>query len=53
MSNYQVTYQADEMTTIRRYYASSFGEVIDKVIDQEAEDWVGRTIRLNIVWLED
>ena len=53
MPNYQVTYRADEITTIRNYYAPSFGEVIDKVIDQEAEDWVGRTIQLNIVWLGD
>jgi len=53
MPNYQVTYEAKEMTSVRNFYAPSFSELIDKVLDQEAEDWAGCTVKLNIVMVED
>jgi len=51
MPTYQVTYEAEEMTTTRNYYAQCCSELIDKVIDQEAEDWAGCTVKLEIARL--
>lgn len=49
MPTFQGTFEAEQTTTIRNYYAPTITDCIDKIIASEMEDWVGKVELIQLV----
>ena len=53
MPSYQVTYEADEIMTIKNYVAYNVTAALDAAIDAEKEKWKGRLVYVQIKKVRD